>query len=173
MKIYQALANDHQKVKELLTELISLKDEDVESRNELVAEIRDELIPHSRAEESIFYNSIRALDEEKKLIMHSYQEHLEAETLLRALQAADKLDMGWRATAQKLKDALEHHIEEEESEVFAAAKELFTAEEAEIMGGAFESIKPQIRDESAVKTTAEMVLNMLPIRLSNKLRKAA
>ncbi len=170
MQIYNALAKDHEKLKELLNELVSLDEKDNESRHDLVQEIRDELVPHSRAEESILYNSMRALEEGQSEAMHGYTEHMEAEALLRTLQVAEKIDMGWKQTATKLKDALEHHIEEEESEIFATARELFTNEEAEMMGDAFERIKPQIRDESFVKTSMEMVLNLMPPRLVNKLR---
>ena len=173
MNIYKALHADHEKVKELLTELVSLGENDEADRGDLIERIRDEIIPHARAEESVLYNSMRALDGDKKVVFHGYQEHMEAEALLRTLQVADKIDMGWKATAQKLKESLEHHIQEEEEDIFAEARELFSAEEAEMLGQAFESIKPQIRDESFVKNSMDMVMNMLPLRVSALLRKAA
>lgn len=160
----------------MLTELVSLDEGDEgaeETRRDLIADIRDALVPHSRAEESILYNSMRALETDTREVMHGYQEHMEAEALLRALQVADKAGIGWKQTAQKLKDAIEHHIEEEEDEIFASARELFSDEEAEMMGQAFERIKPQIQDETFLKTSAELVLNLLPPRLANTLRKAA
>jgi hemerythrin superfamily protein len=170
MKIYEALMKDHDHVKELLSDLIALDDEDTEARSELVEEIRDELIPHARAEESIFYNSMRSLQEDNSEVMHGYKEHMEAETLLRALQVTDTVNVGWRKTAEKLKEALEHHIEEEETTIFAEARELFTAEEAEMMGEAFEKMKPQIQEEGIMKTTAEMISNLLPPRLKSSVR---
>jgi hemerythrin superfamily protein len=173
MKIYEALAKDHLEVKELLAELIKLKEGDEETRHDLVADIRDALIPHSRAEESILYNSMRAMQEETGMVMHGYQEHAEAEALLRTLQVADKVDMGWKQTAKMLKEALEHHIEEEEGDIFTAAQELFTADEAEMMGRAFISIKPQIKEESFIKTSGELIMNLLPPRLAQKIRKIA
>lgn len=173
MQIYQALAQDHLKLKEMLSELVSIKEGDEETRHDLIADIRDELVPHARAEESLFYNSIRALTDEKKVVFHGYQEHLEAETLLRTLQVADKIDLGWKQTAKKLKDAVEHHIEEEEDKIFSLGKELFSAEEAEMIGSAFERIKPQIKDESFMKTSSELIMNLLPSRVSNLIKKTA
>lgn len=171
MQIYEALEKDHDKVMELLRELISLTEANEERRGELIGEIRDELVPHSRAEESVLYNSLRLVEGEKAVVAHSYQEHLQAEALLRTLQMKDKIDADWKQTAQKLKAALEHHIAEEESEVFEAARRVFTDEEAVQMGEAFERLKPEVREEGFMQTTLDMVANMMPPRLSRALGK--
>lgn len=169
MEIYEALKKDHDDVKELLDELVSLRDDD-EYRYVLIEEIRNHLIPHSRAEESVFYNTLRAVNADKKIVFHGYQEHLEAETLLRTLQVMDRMNMDWKATAEKLRDAVYHHVEDEESEIFAEARAAFTREEAEAMCDAFEQLKPKIQQEGFVKNTLDMVINMMPPRLSDKLR---
>ncbi|NJM10272.1 MAG: hemerythrin domain-containing protein, partial [Bdellovibrionaceae bacterium] len=117
MTIYKALVNDHNKVKDLLVQLVALKEGDEEERTSLIAQIHDELIPHSRAEEAVFYNSIRAINTAQDLVWHGYEEHMEAEALLRTLQAADKIDVDSRKIAQKLKTVVEHHIREEEEKI--------------------------------------------------------
>ncbi|RYZ62145.1 MAG: hemerythrin domain-containing protein, partial [Proteobacteria bacterium] len=108
MEIYQALKKDHEKVKSLLQRLVGLADSDVKTRHSLVSQIRDELVPHSRAEEAVFYNSLRLVDDSKKVAMHGFAEHMEAETFLRTLQATDAVGAGWRPVAEKLKETLEH-----------------------------------------------------------------
>ncbi len=170
MNIYKVLSDDHEKVRMLLTELVGLNDKDTERRSELIAEIRDELIPHVRAEEAVFYNSLRMIDASKSMAMHGYAEHLEAEGMFRALQAMDKLDTSWKSTAQKLKQSIEHHIREEENEMFNAAKQLFTEEEAVAMAETFEAMKPKIKEQGLMKTTLEMVANLMPPRFSEKFR---
>lgn len=169
MLIYDALKKDHEKLKSLLDELLSLTEKD-ERRNSLIAEIRDELIPHARAEESVFYNSLRSIEGTKPLIKESFQEHIEAEALLRTLQMRDKIDVEWRTTAQKLKDSLVHHIREEEGAIFTAAREYLTSQEAEMMADAFERMKPEIRKEGFVKTTFDLVANMMPPRFMSSFR---
>jgi|GEM_PF-407901 Hemerythrin HHE cation binding domain. len=169
MQIYEALKQDHQKVKALLERLVSLSENQKDEKSALLDQIRDELIPHSRAEEAVFYNSMRLLDETKSLAMHGYKEHLEAEALLRTLQAEDLVGSEWKNTAYKLKDALEHHVEEEEGEMFAAAQALFTDEEAEIICDAFQRMKPEVKEEGFMMNTLEMIKNMLPPRLSDAL----
>jgi hemerythrin-like domain-containing protein len=171
MHIFEALMKDHKKLKELLKELVSLKDDDFESRNNLVQDIRDELVPHSRAEEAVFYDSLRALDADKKVIMHGFTEHMEAEALLRLLQVEEKAHLGWKATARKLKDAVEHHIHEEEKDIFATARTVLTAEEAKKLGELFENLKPQIREEGFLKNSVELVVNMMPVRLAAAVKK--
>src|SRR5690606_24934118 len=114
---------DHDTVKALLDRLVTLPDETAkEEREQLIDEIRDELIPHSRAEEAVFYNTLRTFEELRSKMRHAMGEHLNAETLLRTLQVKDKFDADWKKTAESLKDALEHHIEEEEGEIFAMAR---------------------------------------------------
>ena len=168
MQIYDLLKKDHRDVIALFDDLLALDEKD-EHRFELVEQIRDALIPHSRAEEKVFYNSIRALDADSGKVMHAYNEHLAAETLLRTIQAENGLHVGWKATAKKLKEALQHHIKEEESEIFALGYKVFSAQEAEQIGAAFEALKPEIKEKGLVGTTVQMIANLMPPRLSKNL----
>lgn len=169
MLIYQILRNDHLKIMQLINELLTLEEGD-DTRKDLIEQMRDELVPHARAEESVFYNSLRSINAAKDLVKESYKEHMEAESLLRALQLKDKVDMDWKATAQKLRQALAHHIQEEESEVFSVAKMHLTNDEAEMMGEAFERLKPEIREEGLLKTSIDLIANMMPPRFSSIIR---
>lgn len=170
MLIYDALRKDHDTVRQLLNELVMLSENDEQRRHGLIDQIRDEIVPHARAEESVFYNSLRAIDAAKDVVMHGYQEHMEAETLLRTLQVKDKIDADWKATAQKLKKAIEHHIQEEEGKIFNVAQQLFTEDEARMMGEAFEQLKPEVREEGFLRTTLDMVANLMPPRFAASLR---
>ncbi len=170
MLIYDALKKDHDKVKELLATLVTSSQADEDTRTSLIQKIRDELVPHARAEEAVFYNSLRSIEPAKDLVKNAYGEHLEAESLLRTLQGMEAADMNWKKTALKLKEAVEHHIREEEGSVFSAAKQLLIEEEARMMGEAFERMKPEIREGSFVQNTVEMVANMMPERFAKPLR---
>lgn len=169
MLIYDALRTDHEKVKELMGELVMLNEND-EKRSEIIQQIRDELIPHARAEEAVLYNCLRGIEATRDVVMHGYSEHVEAETLLRTLQVAGKIDAGWRATAQKLKESLEHHIHEEETKIFNVAQQVITQDEAEMMCEAFEQMKPEIREQGFMKNTLDMIVNLMPLRFQSTLR---
>lgn len=170
MLIYEALKSDHAKVRGLLADLLSLDDGDGQARERLLNQIRDELIPHSRAEEAVFYNSIRAVNTAQDLVWHSFKEHMEAETLLRTLQGLDSFDASWKKTAQKLDEALSHHILEEENKIIPVAEHLFSRAEAEAMGEAFEEMKPEVQEEGFLQTTLDMIATMMPTRLAAPLR---
>lgn len=170
MRIYEALIEDHNKVKDLLARLVALNEGDEEERKSLIEQIRDELVPHARAEEAVFYNSIRAINTAQDLVWHGYEEHMEAEALLRTLQAADKIDADSKKIAKKLKDAVEHHIKEEEERIIPVAQQLFTDQEAEVMAEAFEEMKPDVKEGNIMQTTLDMVANMMPPRLAAPLR---
>ena len=169
MEIYEMLKRDHDELLELLAELVGLANDD-DYRFVLVEEIRNLLVPHSRAEESVFYNTLRAVNADGSLIRHGYKEHLEAETLLRTLQVMDKFNMDWKKTALKLQQGMAYHIQEEEAEIFEEAKAIFTSAEAISLGDAFESLKPQIQREGFFKNSLDLVVNMLPPRFSDKIR---
>ncbi len=168
-QIYDLLKKDHEKTKELLEDLVSLDAEDIEARDELIQDIRDDLIPHARAEEAVFYNSLRSLTDQTDVVMHGYKEHAEAETILRTLQLLDKVGADWKKVAEKLKDSIEHHIEEEESKIFALGRKVLNDEEATAIGFAFERMKPEVREEGFVKNTVDLVANLLPPRVKSAL----
>ncbi len=163
MLIYDILKADHENLKGLLNKLVAL-DKDTPKRHELIEDIRNGLIPHSRAEESVFYNSLRIIDVAKDIVMHGYKEHMEAETLLRVLQVRDSVDAEWIETARQLKKGIEHHIEEEEGKIFPVARKVLTETEASMMAEAFENLKPEIESEGFLKNTVDLVTNLMPPR---------
>lgn len=170
MTIYEALKKDHRKVQGLLDQLVALKEGQEDQRASLIEEIRDDLIPHARAEEAVFYNSIRAVNTENGEVWHGYEEHMMAETILRTLQVASKIDVEWTKGAQKLRAAINHHIEEEEGKIFPIAQALFTQDEAVVMAEAFEEMKPEVKEGGFMKSTLDLIANMLPTRLADSMR---
>ena len=169
MDIYQSLHKDHKKVSELLNQLVESSQADHENWKSLVDRIRDELIPHARAEEAVFYNAIREMNPENGVIVEGYAEHAMAETDLRALQAMKAIDFNWTNLAKKLRKDVLHHINEEEDRIFSAGRKIFTDEEAVMIGNAFVHLKPTVKEQSFVGTTLDLISNLLPRRLVLKL----
>lgn len=169
MQIYDILKQEHEEVKGLLNDLVALKKDD-EYRFVLVEEIKSALLPHSRAEEATFYNTLRAVDADKSIVAHGFQEHVEAESLLRLLEIKDKANFDWQETAIKLRDALEHHITEEEGDIFSEARSMFSDDEAEAIGEAYLNLKPSFEGNGVVKSAVDLVVNMLPPRLADSIR---
>lgn len=131
------------------------------------------MIAHAHAEEAVFYNALREADESKGLVMHSYGEHAMAETEMRTLGAAKLVDANWTSLVEKLSKDLRHHIQEEETKVFDAARKVFSDEEATQIAAAFERMKVEtMKDgDSMVASTIDLIANLLPPRLTNAFRK--
>lgn len=161
MPIYEELKKDHEALKKVLHQLADAESHD--ERQELVTKVRDLMVPHSRAEEAVFYNVLRQMDEVKDKVSHGYQEHVAAETLLRALQVTEAVHVNWKAGVEKLIVDIEHHIEEEEGEIFPAAKEVLTNEEAQQIGKAFRELKPKV-GANVISSNIELMANLIPAR---------
>lgn len=162
MTIYEKLKNDHDHLKVALQKLANA--EDAESRQRLIEQVRELLVPHSRAEEAVLYNTLRDMDEGKDVVSHGYQEHVMAETLLRGLQITEAVHLNWQAGVEKLKHDIGHHIAEEENKIFAVARRVLSEHEANAMGKAFDAIKPQM-GTNVVSSNFELVVNLMPERL--------
>jgi hemerythrin superfamily protein len=173
MNIYEALANDHRKFEQLLDRLVQASNTGDDTWKTILDELRRGVIAHAHAEEAVFYNALREADEGKDLVMHSYGEHAMAETEMRALGAAKLVDANWTTMVEKLSKDLRHHIEEEESKVFDAGRKAFSEEEATQLAAAFERMKVEyMKDgDSMMKSTIDLVANMLPPRLTDIFRK--
>jgi hemerythrin superfamily protein len=161
MSIYEELRADHEDIQDLLDLLAQAEEPD--ERKSLITQIRDLLVPHSRAEEAVLYNSLRDLDQSKDVVTHSYQEHIKAETLLRALQVTEAVALHWQSGVEKLRDELDHHIEHEETTVFAAAQGVLSNDDADALGKAFSQFKEKLGAGFLV-SQIELLANIMPQR---------
>jgi hemerythrin superfamily protein len=172
MNIYDALSRDHRQFERLLDRLLQASKAENDDWKGILDELRRGVIAHAHAEEAVFYNALREADEAKKLVLHSYGEHAMAETEMRALGAAKLIDANWTSLVEKLRKDLLHHIQEEESRIFEAARQTFSDEEANQLGTAFERMKLETAKggDSMVASTIDLVANLLPPRLTRSFR---
>jgi hemerythrin superfamily protein len=172
MDIYTALSNDHRLFESQLDQLLASSKAGDERWKTVLDELRRGLIAHAHAEEAVFYNALREADESKGLVMHSYAEHAAAEGEVRTLGAAKAIDANWTSLMEKLSKDLRHHIKEEESRVFAAGRKVFSDEEANAIGAAFERMKGAMAKDgdSMIASSVDLIANLLPPRLSKSFR---
>ncbi len=164
MLIYDVLEKDHEKIKGLLAKLVEAEPGSEEFL-EWAIQVKSELIPHARAEEAVFYNSLRGIQDEKlkELIMgHGYGEHVDAENLLLGLLKNEMPPEQAAECARDLQEAVEHHIEEEEDEIWSAARQLLLDEEARMMAPAFQRLKEECVSQDDEENIQELVMNLLP-----------
>jgi hemerythrin-like domain-containing protein len=132
------LKEDHQKVRELLSELEETTERASAKRDELLATIERELTIHTKIEEEIFYPAFRDAaqkKDDKDLYYEAIEEHHVVELVLPEIKETDTDSEEFGAKAKVLKDLVEHHAEEEETEMFPRARKLMDREELVRLGG--------------------------------------
>jgi hemerythrin-like domain-containing protein len=129
MDAIQFLTQQHGEVESLFA---MLKDNDTQTR----ATIINKLNAHTRLEETYFYPALEKNEVTRKLTEHSREEHEEVKQLI-----ADWMDVGtdFMAGADAVKAAVQHHVKEEEEEMFPAVREAFSSGDLERLGWTMES----------------------------------
>jgi hemerythrin-like domain-containing protein len=154
MDALSLLKEDHRKVKKLLAELEKTTERGVKTRTELFATIKGELSVHETIEEEIFYPELKAHPNAKDIVLEGFEEHHVVDVLMGELEAMDVDDESWGAKAIVMKENIEHHIEEEEGEMFKAARQVFDRVELEELGRRMEQRKRSAQEELGVPVTA-------------------
>lgn len=136
-QIYRDLKRDHDKQREMLKKLGELKGATNE-RKQLFESFRLELQSHAAAEEESLYATMLSNPALRDDARHSVSEHKEVDDLLGEMMDLDMASDEWSETFFHMRRRYEHHIAEEEDEMFpAASKELDAATEkklAEVYG---------------------------------------
>jgi len=141
MNAISLLKADHDKVKKMLDEGESTTERGVKTRTELFEELKAELTIHERIEEEIFYPALKAHPRAKDIVLEGYEEHHVVDEIMGELEATDVTDETWGAKFSVMKENIEHHIEEEEGEMFKQARQVFDADELEALGARMLELK--------------------------------
>ena len=141
------LKDDHQKMRKLLSELESTTERGVKTREELYAKIKGELMVHEAIEEEIFYPALKEHPRAKEIVLEGYEEHHVVDTVMAELEGLPVDDESWGAKAKVMKENVEHHMEEEEGEMFQKARQVFDREELDELGTRMERRKTEAQQE--------------------------
>ncbi len=139
--IFTVLKSDHDLHREML-EKIGKTSGDSEERRELFEAFRVEVTAHAAAEEESLYAEMLADPELREDGRHSVAEHKEIDDMLGELQETDMASGAWLAKFKEMRHRYEHHIEEEEEEMFPAAEAHFDDAKAEKLGAKYDRRKP-------------------------------
>jgi iron-sulfur cluster repair protein YtfE (RIC family) len=158
MKATSLLEKQHRKVETILKKLGSGKGD----TSALLRELADDLAAHMAIEQQIFYPAVRSM--KKDLIAESFEEHALAELALKRLLATSPTAESFKAKVTALKELIEHHVEEEEEELFPAVEKKIDEGELENLGkrmkAAFEAALEKgfeaLAPKSMATTTADV-----------------
>ena len=120
----ELLTEDHETVKAMFEKFEALSDRSMASKKKLATEICLELTKHALAEEEIFYPAfLKANKKEDDLIDEAVVEHASAKDLIAQIMEMDASEDLFDAKVKVLGEMIEHHVEEEEEEMFPKARE--------------------------------------------------
>lgn len=134
MNAITMLKDDHDKVKKLLEELGTTTERGVKTRQELFSRIKRELTVHEIIEEEIFYPALKEHPKARDTVLEGYEEHNVVDTIMGEMEQTPFDDETWGAKAKVMTENIEHHIEEEEGEMFKQARAVFDRAELEELG---------------------------------------
>ncbi|HVM11628.1 MAG TPA: hemerythrin domain-containing protein [Actinomycetota bacterium] len=144
MDALKLLKDDHESMKGLLEKLGSTTERGVKTREELFAKVKEELAAHEAIEEEIFYPALQEHPKAKEVVLEGYEEHHVVDLISSEIDETPYDDETWGAKFSVMKENIEHHIEEEEGEMFDAARQVFEKEELEELGQRMELRKKEI-----------------------------
>ena len=118
------LTADHREVAEMFEQFEQLGDRATTSKEKLKDKICKALIAHTTIEEEIFYPAVRAarIEEGEDMVDEAIVEHASAKDLIKQLQEMQPDDDLYDAKVKVLSEQIEHHVKEEEKEMFPKAK---------------------------------------------------
>ena len=112
------LEADHAKVKSLFEQFEGLSDRSKVSKKKIADQICMELSIHAEVEEQVFYPAVRKPVNDEDLMNEAEVEHASAKELIAQIMEMDPGDDLYDAKVKVLSEQIEHHVEEEEKEMF-------------------------------------------------------
>ncbi len=117
------LTEDHENVKAMFEQYEGLGDRAMASKKKLATQICTELTKHATAEEEIFYPAVRAAGKDKEdLVDEATVEHASAKDLIAQIMSMEASEDLFDAKVKVLSELIEHHVKEEEEEMFPKAR---------------------------------------------------
>ena len=151
--VTELLKADHDRVDELFEKVKANADGD---NKDVFQTIRQELELHTHVEEQIFYpNLLENGDEElQKIVREGLEEHGQVKTLLTEMGPMSGDDEKFKAKLQVLMENVEHHVEEEEREMFPMVHDQLDEQMLVRLGSLIKAEKERVRSATARSATA-------------------
>ena len=147
MDAIKLLKADHDKVKSLFNKAESASESEQLS---LFKQIHEELEIHTHIEETILYPKLKEIEELKDITMEAVEEHHQAKILMREISTLSDDSNKFEPKLKVLQEDIEHHVKEEEEEMFPKMRNIFSSEDLEKLGAELEAEKKNFKKSAAV-----------------------
>jgi hemerythrin-like domain-containing protein len=145
MNAVTLLTTDHTEMKKLMNELDETTDRGIKIRHELFGKLRDKLEIHETIEEEIFYPALKEHPKAKDIVLEGIEEHHVVDGIVAELEDLSVEDETWGAKLTVMKENVEHHMDEEESDMFPKAKKVFDEDELKTLGERMQARKDELQ----------------------------
>src|SRR4051794_19560366 len=123
MNALDLLKKQHREVEALFEKYEKAGEKDFDMKEDLFVQIADNLSAHASIEERFFYPSVKSEDTED-ILRESLEEHLSAKRIIADLLELEPQNEQFDAKMKVLQEEIEHHVEEEEGDLFPKVKKL-------------------------------------------------
>lgn len=155
MDIFSMLKRDHDLVLGLIKKLEKTDESAVTKRENIFAKIKEELTVHAKSEENAVYAQLQDRELTRDFALEGTEEHEIVDRLIAKLDSISASEDRWMALVTVLKEMLEHHIDEEESDMFKKMKKEFDKDELLQMARMMKSEKQQHKRSFAGNRTVK------------------
>jgi len=150
MNALDLLKKDHQEAARLMDQIETAADGGQNSGVELFNQLKNALTLHTRIEEQVFYPALENHQETRDLVKEAYTEHDEVKNLLSEISGLSPSSKEFMNKLTELRDNVEHHVEEEENEMFPKVKQVLSQNQIDEIGRRMQEMK---QDKSRTATT--------------------
>lgn len=148
LTIFDVLKQDHEKARYLFDKAEKSGKKQIAALQKLFTQLEEELMLHMEGEERFFYSALEKNEEIRDMVLRSYEEHQVAKTLIGTFTSLAVDDERWAAKMQVLSEIVEHHMQEEEREVFKLARKALGKEQQHEIAMMFQRSKREGRRPS-------------------------
>lgn len=141
MNAIELLETQHEEVKKLFKKCEKASGE---AKRQLFEQIADDLAVHAAIEEKHFYPATKSARTED-LLQEAVEEHLSVKRIIADLLEMDPAEAQFDAKITVLQEQVEHHVKEEEGDLFPAVKKVLSSEQLEDLGVVMEDAAEELK----------------------------
>ena len=149
MDAFTLLKNDHAEAADVLGKLAAADEDAAAERQQLFNKLKTALDIHAHIEETIFYPVLKQEAETRDITLEAYDEHKEIKDLLKQLSGTEPTGNAWDNLVNDLKRTIEHHVKEEETEMFPKAQDVLSQQQINDLGTRMQQEKQRQQQQKA------------------------
>ena len=138
MDVLRLLEDEHDEAKAVFSKIEKAEGA---AASRLWDQLKSMLTLHEEMEETLFYPPLKACEQTEDLILEAYQEHHVMDVLIEEISALDPQDETWHPKVKVLQENTEHHIEEEEGDLFPKVRKIWDTAKREQVGRQMQEMK--------------------------------